>query len=68
MDAWVLHEVMRHAGASLLAGIDGSPAEAEQAYLEAAMAAPDAFPPGALADALNLVLGAVGATAQGAAA
>jgi hypothetical protein len=57
--------VLKCADVSLLAALDSSTAEAEQAYLEATFRAPEAFPPGPLADALNLVLGAVGDMATG---
>jgi hypothetical protein len=63
-----LYDVLNCAALSVLCAEDGSGREAETAFLEASFAAPEAFPPGPLADALNLVLGAVGAMAEGAAA
>jgi hypothetical protein len=60
-----LYDVLNCAALSVLAAEDGSHREAEEAYMEAAFAAPEAFPPGPLADALNLILGAVGDMARG---
>ena len=60
-----LYDVLTSAAISVLAATGGDLPEAEQAYLDAAFAAPEVFPAGPLADALNLVLGAVGDMARG---
>ena len=52
-----------------LAAADGSTREAQEAYLEASVAAMGAFPEGSPQDsALNVLLGAVGEAATGVAA
>jgi hypothetical protein len=65
MDPVALYDVLNCASISLIAA-EEEPGVAEQAYLEATFRAPDAFPAGPLADALNLILGAVGDMAKGA--
>jgi len=65
MDAMALYDVLNCASTALIASEGGPPGVAEQAYLEATFRAHEAFPPGPLADALNLVLGAVGEAATG---
>jgi hypothetical protein len=63
-----LYDVLNCAALSVMCAEGGDGREAEQAWLEATFAAPEAFPPGSpLAAALNLVLGAVGDMARGAA-
>jgi len=64
MDLMALYDVLNCASAALIAADGGPPGASERAYLEAAFRAPEAFPPGPLADALNLVLGAVGDAAR----
>jgi hypothetical protein len=68
MDTMALYDVLNCASTALIASEGGPPGAAEQAYMEAAFRAPEAFPPGPLADALNLILGAVGEAANGVAA
>lgn len=60
-----LYEVLTSAALSVMAASGGDLREAETFHLEATFAAPEAFPPGPLADALNLILGAVGDLARG---
>jgi hypothetical protein len=60
MNPMALYDALNCASTSLIAAEGGQSGIAEQAFLEAAYAAPGAFPPGPLADALNLILGAVG--------
>ena len=61
-----LYDVLTNAALSVLASGGGDLREAETFCLDAAFAAPEAFPPGSdLAAALNLVLGAVGDMARG---
>ncbi len=55
-----LYDTLNCASTALIAAEGGQDSAAGQALWEAAFAAPGAFPPGPLADALNLVLGAVG--------
>ncbi len=55
-----LYDALNCASTALIAAEGGQGSIAEQAFLEATFAAPGAFPPGPLADALNVVLGAVG--------
>jgi hypothetical protein len=64
MDPWALYDVLSCTATAITAA-EEEPGIAEQAYLEATFRAPDAFPPGPLADALNLVLGAVGDAVNG---
>jgi len=61
-----LYDVLTNAALSVMAAGGGDLREAETFHLEASFAAPEVFPPGPLADALNLVLGAVGDLARGA--
>ncbi len=61
-----LYDVLTSAALSVMAASGGDLREAETFHLDAAFAAPEVFPPGSdLADALNLVLGAVGDLARG---
>jgi len=64
MDAWALCDTFRSA-AIALAAAEEEPETAASAFFEAVYWAPGAFPPGPLADALNIVLGAVGDMATG---
>jgi hypothetical protein len=66
MDLVALYDVLNCASYTLIASDGGPSGIADQAFLEAAIRAPEAFPPGPLADALNLVLGAVGDAVSGA--
>jgi len=68
MDLMAPYDVLNCASTALIASDGGPPGAAARAYLEAAFRAPEAFPPGPLADALNLVLGAVGDAVSGATA
>lgn len=60
MNPCALYDALNCASTALIAAEAGQASVAEQAFLEATFAAPGAFGPGPLADALNLVLGAVG--------
>lgn len=63
-----LYDVLTSAAVSVMASSAGDLREAQVMHLEAAFGAPEVFPPGSdLAAALNLVLGAVGDLARGAA-
>ena len=64
-DLMALYDTLNCASTSIIAAEGGQDSIAEQAFLEATFAAPCAFPPGPLADALNLILGAVGNMARG---
>ena len=66
MSPVALYDVLNLASTALVAAEGGLDVIAEQAFLEATFAAPDVFPPGPLADALNLILGAVGNMTRGA--
>lgn len=68
MNPPALYDALNCASLAVLAAEGGERPGAENAFLEASLAAADAFPPGPLADALNLVLGAVGDMAMGVAA
>jgi hypothetical protein len=69
MDAMALYDALNTLSLSVLAAVDGGTREAEEAYLEASVAAIGAFPEGSPESvALNVILGAVGARAMGAAA
>jgi hypothetical protein len=61
-----LYDALNCASYALVLAEGGNQPKAEQAFLEATYAAPGAFPPGPLADALNLILGAVGDMTRGA--
>jgi hypothetical protein len=65
MDIMALYDVLNCASMALIASEGGPPGTAGQAFMEATFRAPEAFPPGPLADALNLVLGAVGDAVSG---
>jgi hypothetical protein len=65
MDPMALFDTLNCACTAVTAAEGGKHAEAETALLEAAIPAPDAFPPGPLADALYLIPGAVGGFANG---
>jgi hypothetical protein len=60
MDPMALYDTLQCVTLALITAEGGKHAKAEEALLEAAIPAPDAFPPGPLADALFLILGAVG--------
>jgi hypothetical protein len=62
-----LYDTLNCASYAVVLAEGGNRPKAEEAYMEASFAAPEAFPPGPLADALNLLLGAVGDMARGAA-
>jgi hypothetical protein len=62
---WPLYDALSTMALSVLASCEGPTRESETAWLEASMAAPEAFPPGPLADGLNLALRAVGDMATG---
>lgn len=66
MNSAALYDTLNCASYAVVLAEGGNQPKAEEAYFEAAFAAPEAFPPGPLADALNLVLGAVGDMARGA--
>jgi hypothetical protein len=60
-----LYDVLNCASTALIAAEGGRAREAEQAYLEACVAAADAFGGGSReADALNVILGVVRAAAS----
>lgn len=65
MNPVALYDALNCASLAVLAAEGGERPRAEYAFLEAAVAASTAFPPSPLADALNLVLGAVGDMAAG---
>ena len=62
---WPLYDALDKMALSVLASLEGGTREGEEAYLEASVAAPEAFPQGPLADALNLILGHIGDMANG---
>jgi predicted RNA polymerase sigma factor len=69
MDPMALYDVLNTLSLATLAAVDGGTREAEEAYFEASVAAIGAFPEGSPESAaLNVILGAVGARAMGAAA
>ena len=59
MDPVALYDVLNCASMALLHAEGSNLPMAETAFLEATVAAPEAFRAGPLADALNLILGAV---------
>jgi hypothetical protein len=66
MNPAALYDALNCASLAVLAAEGGRSREAEEAYMEASVAAMDAFPDGsAEAAALNVVLGAVGEAARG---
>lgn len=66
MNPVTLSDALNCASYSLVLAEGGNQPKAEEAYLEASMAAMDAFPAGSpAAGALNVILGAVGDMARG---
>lgn len=68
MNPMALYDALNCASLAVLCAEDGGTAQAEEAFLESTAAAVDAFEPGPLADALNLLRGAVGDFTRGVAA
>jgi hypothetical protein len=69
MDPQALYDALNCASLSVIHAENGNRPKAEEAYFEASVAATGAFEEGSAEDAaLNVVLGAVGALAQGCAA
>lgn len=60
-----LYDVLTNAALSVMASGGGDLREAETFHLDAAFAAPEAFPPAPLPPRRTLVLGAVGDMARG---